>query len=159
MRLYLIRHGKAERGSHSGRDDDRELAPRGHRQAEWLGAVLRKDDSPPDRIIASPAARAARTAGLIAETLGLGVESNDAIGLRTTPSGVLALIQGSSDGKALALVGHNPTLSDLASVLVHGVAARGQIGLRTGQAAVLDLDQPSDPIGTATLLDLLRLED
>lgn len=159
MRVYLIRHGKAERESDSGLDADRQLAPRGVRQSEWLGGVLRDADASPGRIVASPAARAATTAGLIAELLGLGVEHRDEVGLSTTSSRVIDLIAHAADEACLALVGHNPTLSMVADVLVHGPTPSCRIGLRTGEAAVLDLADASDPVGSATLVGLLRLND
>lgn len=163
MRLYLIRHGKAERDSASGRDEDRQLAPRGERQAVWLGNQLRLADSPPARIMASPAARAARTATLIAESLGLQAETSDAIGLGTRPSWVVSLIaevaatDGAVPAASLAIVGHNPTLSVVAETLIGGVGNAAQINLRTGEAAVLDLQEPANPIGSSTLVGLLRL--
>lgn len=159
MRLYLIRHGKAERSSDSGLDEDRLLAPRGHRQAVWLGETLLAVERPPVRIVASPAARAATTASLIAEALGLAVEFSDAVGLSTHASRVVELLAEASSGEPLALVGHNPTLSVVAETLVRGPGASGGIELRTGEAAVLDLDEPADPLGTATLVDMLRLAD
>jgi len=159
MRMYLIRHGKAERESDSGLDADRRLAPRGVRQAEWLGTVLRAAESSPSRIIASRAARASRTAELIAEALGLEVERRDEVGLSTTPSRVIDLIANASDESCLALVGHNPTLSMVADVLVHGPTPSCRIGLRTGEAAVLEVSDPSDPVGSATLRGLLRMDD
>ncbi|MDQ7013680.1 MAG: histidine phosphatase family protein [Planctomycetota bacterium] len=163
MRLYLIRHGKAARDSDSGRDEDRRLAPRGKRQAEWLGETLAAGELPPVRVVASPAARAARTAALIADVLGLEVETSDEVGLSSRASWVVGLIAEAADTVSLAIVGHNPTLSMVAETLVHGVGGGGggvgQIELRTGEAAVLDLPDPTDPIGSATLVRLLRLDD
>lgn len=168
MRLYLIRHGKAERQSDSGLDADRQLAPRGERQAAWLGGVLRDAERPPGRIIASPAARAARTADLIAEALGLEAERRDEVGLSSTASRVIDLLAhaggaggagGTGGEPSLALVGHNPTLSMVADVLVNGPTPSCRIGLRTGEAAVLELADPCDPVGSARLLGLLRLDD
>ena len=40
MLVVLARHGTAIESAASGRDRDRTLRPRGHRQAEYLGAVL-----------------------------------------------------------------------------------------------------------------------
>ncbi len=177
MRLYLIRHGKAERDSDTGRDEDRRLAPRGERQAVWLGETLGAGELPPVRIVASPAARAARTAVLIADVLGLEVETSDEVGLGSRASwvvGLVGLIAEAAETGSLAIVGHNPTLSIVAGTLVGGVGCvggAGQIELRTGEAAVLDLPDPADPadpadaidpidpIGVATLVGLLRLDD
>ncbi|VAX39172.1 hypothetical protein MNBD_PLANCTO03-609, partial [hydrothermal vent metagenome] len=104
MRLYLIRHGKARRQSPTGLDEDRSLAARGREQAAWLGAELREGENPPERLLSSPAARALETAGLLGEGLGLEVEVEERLSLRTTASAVVELI-GSLEGVgAVALV-------------------------------------------------------
>lgn len=159
MRVYLIRHGKAERSSRSGRDEDRVLAPRGRRQAAWLADQLRDTPEAPGRILASPAARTTETAGILAEALGIPLDHRAEIGLAASPSDVVHLIATEAGLQTLALVGHNPTLSVVASVLTRGHGGGGLIELRTGQAAVIDLIQPNDPLGNATLVSLLRLEE
>jgi len=168
VRLYLIRHGKARRHSHTGRDADRELDPRGREQAEWLAAKLRHAPVPPQGILTSPAARALQTANLLAAGLGLAAEVDDLLGLSTTPSAVVELLGSLGSGSgwhgspsrwvaSVALVGHNPTLSIVAGVLCHGPAGGGGFELRTGQAAVLELADLAHPVGTATLVEMLRV--
>src|SRR5215510_8957208 len=79
MRLYVLRHGKAERDSDSGRDEDRPLAERGKAQCQGLADLFTKKDPPrqlrppPTVILSSPAARADSTARIIAAALGLSV--------------------------------------------------------------------------------------
>ncbi len=159
MRLYLIRHGKAQKHSDSGRDEDRVLATKGREQAEWLGIDLRRSERPPERLLTSPAARARETAVLIAEGLGVPAELDDRLGLATLPSAVIALISTLPVTGSVALVGHNPTLSIVADLLCQGPGAARGVELRTGQAAVLDLADPDRPLGTAELWGLLRAED
>lgn len=157
MRLYLIRHGKAQRHSHTGRDADRELGPRGREQAQWLAAKLRHAPVPPQGILTSPAARALQTANLLAAGLGLAAEVDDHLGLSTTPSAVVELLGSLGSVASVALVGHNPTLSIVAGVLCHGPAGGGGLELRTGQAAVLELADLAHPVGIATLIEMLRV--
>jgi phosphohistidine phosphatase len=158
MRLYLIRHGKAERHSADGSDELRELTKRGRRQAEWLGRRLGESGAP-ERILSSPAARAVQTATLIADRLGLGVELADQIGLGAGPSDIIDFVSTLSHSGPIALVGHNPTFSAAADIMVHGPSAAHALELRTGQAAVLDLVKPGDPLGGARLVELLRMEE
>jgi broad specificity phosphatase PhoE len=85
--LWFVRHGESEgnladvRAHQAGasrleldaRDADVELSPTGHRQAEALGhwfSKLERGDRP-TKIVSSPYARAASTAGAIAKPLGL----------------------------------------------------------------------------------------
>lgn len=159
MRLYLIRHGKAQRHSGSGRDEDRVLAAKGREQARWLGINLRRSERPPERLLTSPAARAWETAVLIAEGLGVPAELDDRLSLATIPSAVIELISTLPADGSVALVGHNPTLSIVADLLCNGPTGGGGLELRTGQAAVLDLADPEQPLGTAELLELLRAEE
>ena len=158
MRLYLIRHGKARRQSPTGLDEDRSLAARGREQAAWLGGELREGENPPERVLCSPAARALETAGLLGEGLGLEVEVEERLSLRTTASAVVELI-GSLEGVgAVALVGHNPTLSVVADVLCEGVTGGGGTELRTGEAAVIEVLEMGDVVGKAEFVELLRAE-
>lgn len=158
MRLYLIRHGKAQRQGDSGRDQDRHLAARGREQAAWLGSELHHGDRPPERLLTSPAARAWETASLLAEGLGLTAEVDDRLSLATTPSAVIELVTSLWVVGSVALVGHNPTLSIVADLLCHGPTGGSGLELRTGQAAVLELADVERPLGTAELVEMLRAE-
>ena len=59
-------------------------------------------------------------------------------------------------GGTLVLVGHNPQVSVLAGML-GGQGLGAGIGLRTGQAAVLEI--PADGSGVGSLVDVVRLEE
>ena len=57
-RLTLLRHAKTE-VQHSGQEDwDRELEPRGQKDAPEMARRLRERKLKPDRIVTSPAVRA-----------------------------------------------------------------------------------------------------
>lgn len=155
MLIWIIRHGKAQQHSASGTDFDRELRGRGRRQAQWLAGQFEARDDAPVSVISSRAARARQTAEIIAAALELEVDCDDRL-LVDEPAGPLInlLEAGAAAGAAsVALVGHNPQLSSLASVL--GDTA---VSLRTGQAALLDLPGAIEP-GAGELLELLRLEE
>ena len=58
--------------------------------------------------------------------------------------------------RPIMLVGHNPTLEKLVGLLTRGP---GQVyDMRTGQAVLVELD-PESPIGSGSLLQVLRLDD
>jgi len=161
-RLVIVRHGKAQRESPSGHDTDRDLKPRGERQAQWLGETLGAETPQIGRIVASSAVRARRTAEILAGAIGLGVEYDDRL-LVDRPLVALAdlLEEAIEDGSwgdgALALVGHNMQLDDAIGLLTSGFGATGP-GLRTGMAAIMDID-PAGIVGSARNLRLLRLDE
>ena len=68
-RLLLLRHAKAVPATDPLVDFDRPLADRGERDAERIGERLRQQEPPPALILTSPAARALRTAQLVARTI------------------------------------------------------------------------------------------
>ena len=68
-RIYFIRHAEAQSGGRS--DFERELSPKGKRDAMRLGALLRSENLLPRLIVASSAVRALTTARIIAAALGV----------------------------------------------------------------------------------------
>lgn len=157
MRVAIIRHGKAERHSESGLDADRELTGRGTRQAEWLAQHLSDRESPPTLLLVSPIVRAQQTAGPIATALGLTARTEPRLTTDVGPSDVLEAIAEHEMAESLALVGHNPHFEQTISLLA--VGHRHGVRLRTGEAAILDLEDPREAIGRATLVDMVRLDD
>lgn len=150
MRLLVVRHGKAERQSATGLDRDRVLVPRGVRQAEHLGLVLL--GRAPALILSSPYARAWETAEIIRRAVAAPLEREPRLECDQPISDAIEAIRERSAAAALAVVGHNPTMSALVSHLV----GRRNVELRTGEAAEIDLD-PGAVRGT--LLGTLRLDE
>jgi phosphohistidine phosphatase len=150
MRLYVLRHAKAERHSDSGRDEDRPLADRGRAQADGLAKLFSSKSPPkhlsprPTQILSSPAVRADQTAQILAQALNVKVRAEDALSLDATLKDVLDLVEGLADNaEPVLIVGHNPLLSRLIDHLT------GADDLRTGELSVLDLDTLSDVNETA----------
>ena len=67
-RIYFIRHAEAQSGGRS--DFERELSPKGKRDAMRLGELLHSENLLPRLIVASSAVRALTTARIIAAALG-----------------------------------------------------------------------------------------
>ncbi|MCC6661610.1 MAG: histidine phosphatase family protein [Phycisphaerales bacterium] len=152
MRVYLIRHGKAEDKSQSGRDADRLLVGHGEEQARWL--AVRLGEAPggerPRLILASRIARARRTAELIREGIGCEMRGEPLLENSGRDDEVIEIVAARAkrgDAGALALVGHNPQISVLASRL-----AGADISMQTGQAAAVDIDA-----GGTRLVEVLRM--
>jgi phosphohistidine phosphatase len=158
-RLLLVRHAKAADGPV---DADRPLTGRGRRHAEAIGSWLDESGLAPDRVVVSPARRAAQTWELASAAATPGPPATvDARIYDNTVAALLAAIHETPDDvRTLAVVGHNPSIGELTHVLDDGdgeAAARQAIeaGFPTGAVAVFDLITPFDELepGTATLSD------
>jgi phosphohistidine phosphatase len=156
MRCIIVRHGKAEASSDTGRDEDRILKPRGRLQAQFLGRALAVDGRRPALIMSSRFERAISTAHIIQKALTAPLHLAPELEVGHPPSLAVDLIQRHASHSPLMFVGHNPQLSELIWLLTHGAPAE-ESGLRTGEAVVLDLDPP-DFVGAARELERLRLD-
>ena len=120
-RLLLLRHAKAVPATDPLVDIDRPLAERGERDARRIGERLREQQQQPALIVASPAARALRTAQLVAGTIDY---PRDAIALDrrlylAEPAAIIEIIAAQDAAiESLLVVGHNPGLTDLTHQLL-----------------------------------------
>ncbi|MBW2658153.1 MAG: histidine phosphatase family protein [Deltaproteobacteria bacterium] len=118
--LYLIRHAKSSWSRPDLDDFDRPLNKRGRKNAPFMAGRLSARGIFPQRIVASPAGRAKKTALFIAE--GTGFDKNDIIydmklyaAEQSTYLDSIAYYLGEVD--TLFMVGHNPTITELAEYL------------------------------------------
>lgn len=124
--IYLLRHGQAEDGY---RDDAaRPLTAKGERQARAAGGALAALGVGIDACLTGPKLRAAETARLACEALGL--EPETAAELRGGDFDSLTLAAGRGD---VLLVGHEPSFSNEVARLT-GAEAK----LRKGGLAIVD---------------------
>ena len=108
MELILWRHAEAE-DTHPGGDFARALTSHGHRQAERVAAWLRPRLEGEWKILASPAVRAVQTV----TPLGLPYEVRTALDTSGRADGLLREA-GWPDGGRVVVVGHQPTLGEVA---------------------------------------------
>jgi phosphohistidine phosphatase len=138
LRLTLIRHANAEWKDASMDDFERPLNPRGTREAEALGKLLMANELVPDLLVASAARRAKQTAEILARKLSLPtrhVHFAEPLYL-ARPETILAQAKSTGpDVQHLAIVGHNPGLSELARSLAPEGAQVAE--LATGSACTL----------------------
>jgi len=160
MLVYILRHAKAERESPSGRDEDRPLAPTGIAQARFLGQALSDATAEPrpDRILTSPAERAARTADIVGAALGLAPGEEPLLSPDATFDQVAGVVRhlARHDSPSL-IVGHNPVLEELILGLTSGQPDAPD-GLRTGELVVVDLT-PAGKTLQARFVRRLRMGD
>jgi phosphohistidine phosphatase len=125
MNLYILRHGlAADRGaSPSSKDADRPLTPKGKRKLWRIASAMENLDVSFDLILFSPCLRARQTAEIVAEAF----ESPKKLRLceALAPDGSMKNLIRFLDRlrpspKGVMLVGHEPYLSGLTSLLVSG---------------------------------------
>ena len=125
MNLILWRHAEAEDANSNG-DTARELTRRGRKQAQqmahWLAAHLEGEW----RIVVSPARRTLKTV----EPLGREFEVSDALATGTFPERVLREAGWPDAGGNVLVVGHQPTLGEVAALLLNG--EEGGVSIRKG---------------------------
>jgi phosphohistidine phosphatase len=124
--IYLLRHGDAERPD--GDDAARRLTEKGERQSRVAGRALARLGAEIEICIASPKVRAAETARLACEPLGLEPETTSEL----AGGSIDALALAAGRGEVL-LVGHEPDFSDEIARLTGG-----KVRLRKGGLAILD---------------------
>jgi phosphohistidine phosphatase len=136
--LVLLRHAKADRPN--GVDDiDRPLTERGHADSAAAGAWLMKSGYAPDLVLCSPAKRTRQTWHSVAVALAQAgaphVHYERAI-YDGVAEDLLKLLQSvGAEAQTVMIIGHNPSISLLSSLLDRSSEADSD-GLRTGGIAV-----------------------
>ena len=113
MELILWRHAEAEDGLP---DATRKLTDKGLKQAqvmaEWLKTKLPKNT----RVLVSPSKRTQQTAS----ALGSNYETTIEVGIGASAKSILAAAGWPDAKTAVVVVGHQPTLGEVASLLLSG---------------------------------------
>ncbi len=140
MKLWILRHARAEAHSPTGRDRDRELSQRGISACRFLNQWLNDSglDLPATARV-SPARRTRQTADRVLANLPVEIELDEVLWLASTDD-LLDQVKLAQDRSAdLMLIGHNPGLEDLIARLG---AALPVPGLKPGTLVILDLTGP-----------------
>jgi phosphohistidine phosphatase len=154
MDLYLIRHAEAEPKARAGKpDDERALTPEGHEQARALAEAFRGHGVALDVVVTSPLVRARQTAEAFQSFVET-CEVSPLLALGVRPGKVARYLRNLGKER-VALVGHNPDLSELAAWLIG--SRKAQIDIAKGGAAFITCDGDADK-GAGTLHWLLAPE-
>jgi phosphohistidine phosphatase len=143
--LYLVRHADA---IDLANDDERTLSPRGREQTRRLAAFLRAGElEAPAEIWHSPLVRARQTAEIFAGGLQWTAPLRAMDGLLPNdPPGPLAK-RLAKFNRSVAVFGHNPHISLLATLLVTGRVAPAVFGFRKCAALALESGGDDPPGG------------
>ena len=137
MQIYLIRHAQAEAGED---DAARPLSKRGRGQIRQMGRFLRKNGAlATAEFWHSPLVRSRDTAMLLGKQLKIRARLVQVAGLRYSDNPAVMAKRLGKIMRPVALVGHEPHLGALASLLVAGTAQPALFELK--KCAVVALER------------------
>lgn len=130
--IVVMRHAKAEQVGPT--DFDRELADRGNEDAAAAGGWLAAQGVRPDLVLVSAATRTRQTFAAVARGARWALEPTVDRGLYAAdPETVLDLVRLLGDDVGtVAVIGHNPTMALLATMLDDGEGDTAAAGAMTG---------------------------
>lgn len=137
MELVIFRHGQAEELGPEGDDASRRLTPEGLEKTAQAAAGLALILDRPDVILTSPKVRAAQTASILGKAFHREPVDLDALAQSSVPRLVQAI--GRREENAVMIVGHEPTLGELAAHLLTSGIVHSFIELKKAGCIVLDV--------------------
>lgn len=149
--LYLMRHGIAADSDDAtpGDDPERPLTPEGKLKLRAIARGLEVAGTEPDWIVSSPLKRAVETAEIIAAELAptAVVEHCESLapGMLTAQK-LISFLSKRAERSRILVVGHEPSLSELASELM-GASQRANLAFRKGGCCLITFDEfpPKSP--------------
>lgn len=116
MELILWRHAEAEPGGPDLPDEARALTSKGRKQAARMGEWLDRHLPDSCRVFSSPAVRTVQTV----QALGRKFKTHVSLAPDASAASVLEAAQWPQAAGAVLVVGHQPTLGQVASLLLAG---------------------------------------
>ena len=153
MMLYVVRHALAEDLS-TGGDEARHLTDIGRERTLKAAAGMRALGLEFDLILSSPLARALETAQIIATAYGAGLAPRLLTELATgiAPDDAVAALAQFGRHDNVMIVGHEPQLSALISILLTGKRDAMHLRMRKGGCVALGLPASGIAPAAAELL-------
>jgi phosphohistidine phosphatase len=156
-RLFLIRHGKANDGLRGSSDFTRTLTESGAADASMMAERLKDEGLVPEHLVSSPAARALSTAQRFASAWGIPAAdiTTELWIYEADVQSLLAVLNKLDNAyQSVALVGHNPGITEFANYLTD----EGIPDLPTSGVVVIDFPfndwrQLSQQTGDVLLFD------
>jgi len=122
MEIYIVRHAIAmERDEWAGSDDKRPLTEKGKKKMEQIAAGLAAMEIDFTHIFSSPLVRAQQTAAILQHVLKIDhLNETDLLVPSADPAAMIPFLNQLPDSADVALVGHEPNVSELLSYLLSG---------------------------------------
>ena len=144
MNLYIIRHAIASPAEAAEEDSQRPLTKKGQRKMRKIAQGMRKLEVQADWILTSPYLRALETAKILRNVFELKknqlIEAEHLSPLGHSDQLINEINQKFAEAQNIILVGHEPYLSSLISVLLFGDAG-GALTLKKGGMCKLVVNQ------------------
>ena len=156
MRLFIVRHAIAvPHGTPGVAEDDRPLTKDGIRKMNEAARGLRAIVGIPDIILTSPLPRAKQTADILVQSLGkqIPLELIDALAPAGSHSGVYKEMRRHQKADSLMIVGHQPSLGEIAGEIAWG-SPEHYVELKKGGACAIEIEGLT-PTPRGTLLWLV----
>jgi phosphohistidine phosphatase len=148
MDLFILRHGKA--GQHiPGKDDaERAMTEKGKEEIAGIARWMAYRQFSFDIIATSPLIRARETAGIVAAELGeeKKIETWPCLSMGEDPGDICRQIARQPGGSVLLLVGHEPTLSMLISLIISGERNTAIVLAKGGLARLRNITTTGDSV-------------
>ncbi|MEZ4733143.1 MAG: histidine phosphatase family protein [Caldilineaceae bacterium] len=140
--LSIIRHAKAASPDEYSVDFARPLTKRGQKDVVQISQVVAALQPAVDWLISSPALRTRETTELLVKTLNYQrpIQWEESAYLAEAEQWLVLLRNAPPEVDHIAIVGHNPGLSDLVAGLAAGAAAHLNVHLPTAAIAHLGLE-------------------
>jgi phosphohistidine phosphatase len=146
MKLLLVRHAIAVPSGTPGiADDERPLTTRGRKRFRKAARGLARIVPPPDLLLTSPLPRALETAEIAADAWGEVTPTTEPLLAAGQVADLIAAVFARHEDGVVALVGHEPGISELLAHLVEGTAER--LPFKKGGAALVTMDAESSGRG------------
>lgn len=152
MTLYILRHGIAEEAEPGGDDRSRRLTPRGRTRVQKAAAGLGALGVTLEVVLTSPLPRAAETAAIVVAACGKEPAPRELAALAPGPNAadVVRALRPLARRGHVMVVGHEPQLGELASLLLTGSTGALALDLRKGGCIAIEVQKLAPPSG-ATL--------
>lgn len=141
MKLLLVRHAVAEeREDFRGKDDDlRPLTSKGKKDFEKVSKIYKKIYPDVEEFYSSDLLRAKQTADILTKRYNTKYKIIEELRPEENPNELLKRIQ-KSKGNFVAIVGHEPSLSQFIGYVITG-AKKSIVEMKKGGACLLDLEE------------------
>jgi phosphohistidine phosphatase len=145
--LYILRHAQAGEHVAGAADDLRHLTADGRRRMRQAVSGMRHLGLRLDALITSPLPRAAETAALVAQSYRSCPRPQvmKALACRVPAADAVAALTPFAAQNNVMIVGHEPQLRTIASILLTGLSDSLRIQLKKGGCLVLDFPSGAEP--------------
>ena len=146
MLILLVRHAAAAERDEARfpLDSERPLVAKGKKTQERISRRLARLGYVPSVVFSSPWKRAWQSAGILARETGIGKKRRvacPALAADTNLAAIAEAVGPRTPEDVVALVGHEPWMSELASILLTGSASR--LAIQFDKSGVMGIEAPA----------------